>query len=251
MHYFQGVPSTKTLNHDEIHVWNVSLELPSADTTHYSSILSASERERASRFHFEKDHSQFIVGRGVLRVLIGHYLGENPSHIQFSYNTFGKPFLMSPVGNKPLIFNVSHSSGKALYAFSKEQPLGIDLERLRLIVGFESIAKRFFSPAEISMFSSLPEPSKRDAFFSWWTRKEAFIKVKGVGLSLGLDQFDVTLRPGEPARLLQTRYDRKDVRHWSLHDLDAGPGFKAALAVRSIQPQISFYSWCLSSAIPC
>ena len=233
-----------TLNRNDVHVWNVSLEVDSTDIAHLAKILSPDEQARVNRFHFEKDRTQFIISRGILRVLIGRYLGENPSHIQFAYNTFGKPLLMCSVDSDSLMFNVSHAGGKALYAFSKKQPLGIDLERIRLNIAFESIAKRFFSPVEITMFSSLQEPCKREAFFSWWTRKEAFIKAKGVGFSLGVDQFDVTLRPGEPARLIHTRYDERDVRHWSLHDIDAGSGFKAALAVRSTQPRISHYNWC-------
>lgn len=244
MHYFQVLPSTMTLNHNEVHVWSVSLEIPPADLTHYSRILSASERERASRFHFTKDRNQFIVAKGILRFLIGRYLGRDPSDIQFSHNTHGKPSLKCTVDSKSLSFNVSHSGGRALYALSEGLPVGIDLERIRFNLTFESIAKRFFSPAEVTVFCSLQKQYRAEAFFNCWTRKEAIIKAKGIGLFLGLGLFDVSLRPGEPARLLRTRYDEGDIRNWSLHDIDAGSEFKAALAVKSIQPQISCYSWC-------
>jgi 4'-phosphopantetheinyl transferase len=244
MDHFQSPSTIPTLNHDEVHVWYASLEMDYADIVDYSKTLSSDEKERIDRFYFAKDRNNFIRGRGILRVLLGRYLKKDPSCIQLSYNTYGKPSLKCPIEANSLNFNVSHSDEKILYAFSKGLPLGIDLEYIRLDLSFESIAKRFFSPLEATMFYSLPEAFKAEAFFNCWTRKEAFVKAKGGGLSLELDQFDVSLRPGEPARVLRTRYDERDNQDWSLHDIDVGSEFKAALAVKSIKPQISCYSWC-------
>jgi len=244
MDHFQSPSTIPALNHAVVHVWYASLEMDSADIVHYSKTLSSDEKERADRFHFEKDRNHFIIARCILRILLGRYLEKDSSCIQFSYNTYGKPSLKCPVDANPFNFNVSHSDKKVLYAFSKGLPLGIDLEYIRLDLAFESIAKRFFSPLEAAMFCSLPEPFKAEAFFNCWTRKEAFVKARGDGLSLELDQFDVSLRPGEPARLLRTGYDEEDIRDWSIHDIDAGKEFKATLAVKSTHPQISCYSWC-------
>jgi len=243
MQHFQLNLKIPALNANDIHVWHVSLKIDSNDIAHYRRTLSTDEKERAERFHFAKDCNRFIAARGMLRALLGCYLGKHPSCIQFSYNHHGKPFLKCFADNKSLGFNVSHSDEKALYAFSKGLPIGVDLERIRMDLSFEPIAIRFFSPSEAAMFCSLPEPARMEAFFNCWTRKEAFVKAKGNGLSLELDQFDVSLRPGEPASLLETRYDQDDLMNWSLHDIDAGKGFKAALAVETIHPQISWYNW--------
>lgn len=226
-----------------IHVWSAFLDADDAKIPGYASLLSPDEAERASRFHFEKDRNHFIVCRGLLRILLGSYSRQEPADIQFRYNEFGKPSMIAPDKTASTLFNLSHSRGKALLAFSKNIPLGIDLEGMRGNLDFASMAKRFFSPAEISAFFSLPEEFWQEAFFNCWTRKEAFLKAKEKGLSLGLDQFDVSLRPGEPARLLRTAYEESDARLWSLHDLNAGPGYKAALAAKSKKPDISYHHW--------
>jgi 4'-phosphopantetheinyl transferase len=228
---------------NEIHVWSAVMDAHINDVELYATLLSAGEKRRAARFHFEKDRTRFIVCRGILRILLGAYSRQEPTRVRFRYNKYGKPSMKAGDKKKAFFFNVSHSGGGALLAFSKTIPLGVDLEEMRSRPDFASMVQRFFSPAEAAEFLSLPEKVRPEAFFNCWTRKEAFIKGKEKGLSLGLDQFDVSMRPGEPARLLRTAYRESDVRDWSLFDVPVTGGFKAALAVKSKKAKISIFSW--------
>ncbi len=226
-----------------IHVWSASLEIKKKDIPVFRHLLTPDEKERAARFCFEKDQVNFITGRAILRTLLGRYTNQSPADVKFTYNSYGKPLLKKQVQSPPLNFNLSHSGGKVLYAFSRGIPLGIDLEKMKPDIDFAAIAPRFFSPGEVSSLFSLKKADRAEAFYAGWTRKEAFIKAMEMGLSLELDKFDVSLRPGEPARLIRTRFKNQNTRNWSLYDLKVSPGFKACLAVKSRNIVISYYLW--------
>lgn len=193
--------------------------------------LTADECQRAERYIFEKDRTHFVVARGLLRVLLGRYLRQDPQHLRFTYGPHGKPALATDTGGVALRFNVSHSHGLALYAITCGREVGVDVERIRPAVAQEKIAERFFSPREVTVLRALPTLLQAPAFFACWTRKEAYIKAKGDGLSLPLDQFDVSLAPGEPAALLHTTRDPQEAACWALQDLAPAPGYRAAVAV--------------------
>ena len=128
------------------------------------------ERQRAGRFHFEKDRGEFIVGRALLRTLLGRYGHREPSQLEFHYGASGKPRL---AGEDPsLRFNLSHSHGLALYAFSRGRELGIDVEQIRSNADAKKIAERFFSSQEVATLRALPAHEREKAFFDCWTRKE-------------------------------------------------------------------------------
>jgi 4'-phosphopantetheinyl transferase len=226
---------------DHVHVWRTSLDRPREDVGHLRGLLGAGERARADRFRFEIHRSRYIVGRGVLRVLLGRYLGVAPADVRFAYGAYDKPYLTSP---EPW-FNVSHSDATALYAFTNAAEVGIDVELDDADFARERIAERFFSPAEVAVLRSLPESEQARAFLTCWTRKEAFIKARGDGLSLPLDSFDVTLGPAAPAALLRAAWSSEEPGRWCLQDLsDRSAGYIAALAIRSkgvrvVQGQIS------------
>lgn len=212
----------------EVHVWRVALEWP-GDTAPLERLLATDERQRAARFHFDRDRRHFVIGRATLRALLGRYLGAPPEGLQLRYNAFGKPELAGATTGTPA-FNLSHAHGLALYAFGIGRALGVDIEYIRHDIEADQIAGHFFSPAERAALAQLPAAERRAAFFRCWTRKEAYIKAHGMGLSLPLDQFDVSLLPGEPARLLATRTDPADAARWSLCALEPGDGWAAALA---------------------
>jgi 4'-phosphopantetheinyl transferase len=230
------------LSGDEVHVWLASLDLEASRVKSLWRTLSADERERGLRFHFQRDREHFIVARGLLRVILGRYLNMKPSQIRFSYNRYGKPFLAGE-GGGALRFNVSHSHRLALYAMTSGREIGIDLEHIRRVLDINEIAERFFSPREVAMLLALPEPLWSEAFFNCWTRKEAYIKAKGEGLSLPLDQFDVSLAPGEPAALLYTSDDSQEASRWSLQELAPSPGYVAALVVEGHDWQLKCWQW--------
>lgn len=224
-------PETLELGSGEVHVWRATLDQPTPRVQSLRRILAADEQARADRFYFEKGRVRFIVARGLLRMILGRYLDREPSQLRFDYSPYGKPALASESGGETLRFNVSHSHGLALYAVTRGREIGIDVEYIRADVASEQIAERFFSSREVAVLRALPVEAQAEAFFNCWTRKEAYIKARGEGLSLPLDQFDVSLVPGEPAALLSTRPDPHEASRWSLQELTPGPGYVAALAV--------------------
>ena len=181
-----------------------SLDQTQSQIQSFLHTLAADEQARAERFHFERDREHFIVARGVLRAILGRYLNRAPERLSFCYGAHGKPALAGEAGADAIRFNVSHSHGVALYAVTRGREVGIDLERIRFDLAVLEIAERFFSRREVATLRTLPTEAQRQAFFRCWTRKEAYIKARGEGLSLPLDQFDVSLAPGEPAALLGT-----------------------------------------------
>jgi 4'-phosphopantetheinyl transferase len=207
------------------------LDVPEWQVRRLWQTLTADERQRAERFLFEKDRTHFVVSRGLLRVLLGGYLRQDPPHLRFTYGPHGKPALATHTGRAPLRFNVSHSHGLALYAVTRGREVGVDVERIRPEIAQEKIAERFFAPREVTVLRRLPPLLQTSAFFACWTRKEAYMKAKGDGLALPLDQFEVSLAPGEPAALLRTAWDPQEAAGWALQDLEPAPGYRAAVAV--------------------
>ena len=228
---WHSAPQTLLLHSDEVHVWRTALDVPESQGRNLWDTLTADECQRAERYIFERDRAHFVVARGLLRVLLGRYLRQEPQSLRFTYGPHGKPALATNTGGGALCFNVSHSHGLALYAVTRGRELGVDVESIRPEVVQEKIAEHFFSPHEVAVLRALPTPLQATAFFACWTRKEAYIKATGDGLALPLNQFDVSLAPGEPAALLGTAWDPKEAARWALQDLAPAPGYRAAVAV--------------------
>ncbi|MEP6743620.1 MAG: 4'-phosphopantetheinyl transferase superfamily protein [bacterium] len=216
------------LNADEVHLWQAALDDRPADI--FESFLSPDELTRAHRFHFIKDRNHFVVARGLLRNLLAAYHGVNSSELRFSYGAKGKPFLLLDTRTQ-INFNVSHSAGRAAFVFSRGRELGIDLEYVKDDFDDELIANRFFSRAEVLALRTVPAELRKQAFFNCWTRKEAYIKARGEGLSMPLDQFDVSLSPLEPVALLKNYREEREVSRWSMQAVPAPQGYVGALVV--------------------
>jgi 4'-phosphopantetheinyl transferase len=195
------------------------------------------------RFRFEQDRRRYLIGRGLLRTLLGRYLDIAPDQPRFDYTPSGKPYLAPGLARQPLEFNISHSGELVLIAVAAGRALGIDVEEIRGDIEVAAIATHFFSPNEQHALATLSGAARVDAFFDCWTRKEAYIKAKGDGLSLPLDQFDVSLMPGEGARLVETRPDPLEARRWCLAELDVGDGYKAALAAEGSGWMLRRWNW--------
>lgn len=222
-----------------LHIWRVPQNVSDAVLARYWPILAADEQARANRFHFARDKNRYVVARAVLRLLIGRYLSQPPEQISFTYSEYGKP----AIPGQRLQFNVSHSGGLAMMAFCLDAEVGIDVEKKRPLTDGEQIAERFFSASEVAVFKSLSDAQRNEAFFNCWTRKEAYIKAIGEGLSCPLDVFDVTLAPGEPARLLRIRGSAAAAAAWSLFSLEPAEGFGAAVAIPGQNWQLSYWDW--------
>jgi 4'-phosphopantetheinyl transferase len=235
---------------NEVHVWRAGLDRGAASIPGLWDVLSRDEREKAARFHFEADSHRFVLGRGVLRQVLARCLGRRAEELRFDYGSFGKPALAPGVAESPLQFNVSHSGDLVLIAIAVRRAVGIDVERIRTDIAVDRIAEHYFSPAERKSLAGLDAGLRHDAFHACWTRKEAYLKATGVGLSLPLDQFDVSLAPGEAARLVATRPDPAEAQRWVLLELDAGRNYKAAVAVEGEGVHLATWDWQTSPTTP-
>jgi 4'-phosphopantetheinyl transferase len=213
------------------HVWLSALDAPQVVFEEYSSYLSADEKERAARFRFEEHRKHYAVSRGLLRKLLAGYLNTEPGSFTFSYNRYGKP-LLDRIWPE-LSFNVSHSYGWALFGFGVGVELGVDIEKERPDFATMEIAERFFAPDEVEVLRCLPVAERASAFFHCWTRKEAFIKAHGMGLSMGLNKFAVAFAPEAPPALLRFELEPDATSQWSIVDLPVPQGYKGALAMKA------------------
>ena len=229
------------LPENEVHVWRRRLDVPSEQLKQLQGLLSEDEQSKAARFRFDRDRQHYTVARATLRILLGGYLSLEPRELRFCYNAFGKPELVSDLPENDLRFNLAHSHGLALMAFNRRRQIGIDVEWIRPDFATEEIARRFFAPAEVKALCALPKEARSRAFFNCWTRKEAFIKARGLGLSLQLSQFAVTLSPGENAALISAQDDAEAQNRWVLRELIAGEGYVAALAVEGHGWELKFF----------
>src|SRR5271163_175955 len=226
------------LREGEVHAWRVPLDRSEAELLRLRGTLSIEETVRADRFYFARDRDAFIAARGTLRQLLGRYLGCAPGEIAFDYGPYGKPHLRGAPPGLSLDFNVSHSHGLALMAFSLGRKLGIDVEFIRPAVASEEIAERFFSLQEVAELRSLPPAMRVAGFFLCWTRKEAYVKAIGDGLQIPLKSFDVSLTPSEPARL-----ESSDSERWTLCSLHPGTGFVGALVAEGKHWDLRCWDW--------
>jgi 4'-phosphopantetheinyl transferase len=240
-------PRNCSVAEDEVHVWRARVDGPPHVLQTLRAVLSPDEHEKADRFHFDIDRRRFGTGRGTLRMLLAQCLGTTPAMLQFATSAFGKPHLAGDFAGAPLQFNVSHSGDIVLIVLALRRALGIDVEHMRPDIEAVGIAERFFSATERRALATLDPTQQRDAFYACWTRKEAYIKATGDGLSLPLDQFDVTLLPGEPAQLVATRPDPAEAGRWTLMGLDVGDGYKAALAVEGAGFRLKTWDWSAGS----
>lgn len=217
-----------------MHVYAADLDTVDAD----GDVLSEDELERAARFRYDRDRRRFVAGRAVLRRLLAGYVDASPADISFEYGAYGKP----DVPQAPVSFNLSHSGSHALFAFGPRFELGVDVEVLEnALVDDLLVAKRFFSPREVEVLRAFAPSARPRAFLRCWTRKEAFVKARGDGLSLPLQDFDVSFAMGEPPALLRTAWSRDEPGEWTLEDVSSlfprvvsglFPRAVAALAIR-------------------
>lgn len=225
-------PEQPRLGPSDVHVWSMELPVAVEGATRLACCLSEDERARAARFASPLDRARFAVGRGLLRTILARYTGTEPSAIRLCTNRYGKPSLESrAVVSRALEFNFSRSDGIALCALARGRMLGVDVELERESPDLLEIAERFFSVREREMLRALPADQRCRAFYLCWSRKEAYIKARGLGMSLALDSFDVSLAPDQPAELLAERGEPRPCSAWTLHHLEPAHGYAAALVV--------------------
>ena len=229
---YTSLPASANPPATHIDVWCWRLDRPELSSSSACTLLSEDERQRAARFVFDVHRTRYIAAHVRLRLLLGDYLGCDPAALRFSTNRFGKPCLADgPEAEHGLTFNLSHTEDIAVLGVAEDLPLGIDVEALRPAP--LEIADHFFSHAEREELAKLERDARDIGFFQCWTRKEAFIKALGSGLSTPLDSFSVSLSPGIPACLRMVDGDPQEAARWQLVHLDPAPGHVGAIAARS------------------
>jgi 4'-phosphopantetheinyl transferase len=219
---------TAPFENDAIEVVVTRLDVGPEGVRASATLLSDAERQRASHFAFDRDRRRFTVARARLRRLLSARLGVRPESVELMYGAHGKPELARRLADSDLRFNVSHSDDVAVYAFARGREIGIDVEAIRVIRNADDIAAHFFSLRENESYRALDPRDKPLGFLNCWTRKEAFIKALGVGLYHPLDRFDVSLAPGEPAKILRVESTPGDHYGWRMESFSPAPGFVAA-----------------------
>jgi 4'-phosphopantetheinyl transferase len=231
------------LSAGDIHIWQIPLSGHELLLPSLRRLLSQDEIQRADRFYFDRDRQSFTVARAATRQVLGRYVNLSGETLAFSYGDKGKPELVQGAEGAPIKFNLSHSGEFALLAVTRGLCLGVDIERVNVDFAGEDIAERFFSRNEVAALRAIAAEARAESFFSCWTRKEAYIKALGEGLSAPLDSFDVAFGPGVPAALLSVRVSPNEIERWSLYDIVAPPGYKAALVAEGKQHRLRYLQW--------
>ena len=236
-------PVLPRLGDRDVHVWRSSLDLAAETRSMLERTLSRVELERASRFATDQLRDRWVVGRGILRTLLGSYLDQSPASLRFRYGEHEKPYLAGAMAEGEIHFNVSHSHSLALFAFARKREIGVDVEWIRDDLEQAEIASRFFSSTESAQLLELPAVEQIGRFFALWTCKEAFVKAQGGGISFGLSRFDVQLESGAETVPIVSNEEGESFSPWLAHRFDPGPGFAGALAVDDQTAEVSLWDW--------
>jgi 4'-phosphopantetheinyl transferase len=223
-------PQVPSLAIGSVHVWRVSTDPVIAAESHWR-VLSPAEQVRARRLRRPADQARFVLAHGALRAVLSAYQRVAPGDLAFETSELGKPALQRRARGGRLEFSLSHSGNLALIAVTRDRAVGVDVEQWNANTELAAVAERYFSPTECEALRALAGAPERllEGFYSAWTRKEAYLKATGHGVSRGLDHFDVSLAPGEPATLIADRKDHDAPARWTMHALAPGAGYSAAL----------------------
>lgn len=244
MSEWQLPPATCTITQPGLHVWRILLNQGERVIQLLGNALSPDEHARAERYYFARDRLKFIVARGALRDILARYTGARPAQIMFANGAHGKPAL----ADSPVHFNLAHSGDWALCAIAM-RPVGVDVEDMRRPVDdMDDVAQRFFAPLEWKRFLGLPAQAKPAAFFRCWTRKEAFIKAIGAGLSHPLHRFEVSFLDNAPARLVRIDGDAQAAHAWSLLNMPPDTNHAGAVAIQTLSAQAARWTWRMPDA---
>jgi 4'-phosphopantetheinyl transferase len=227
---------------DSIHLWHCALEKKIAPRLQERclKLLSPEEIARMDSFRFEKHRTQFLISHAFLRIVLSRYLGCSPASIAYSLNEYGKPFIRSGTEQAVISFNLSHTDGLACCAIAKEGDIGVDVECIERLGTWDEIAKHFFSAAELASIMTVEEDEARmERFCRIWILKEAFIKAKGMGLSLPLDLFEFSFPQDERIAISFSPEFEESPECWNFSLVDMTEGHRAAIAYKPLSSDIS------------
>jgi len=226
----------------DVHLWRATALPPPFDLSDDLNILSPDERARADRFRAVEDRARFVAARGALRRILARYTGERPEDLLFSYGRWGKPRLEPAARAKRIEFNVSHSGQIVLIAFAVGRRLGVDVERILPVAeNDERLSRSWLSEQELVEMSTTDASARTRRFYSLWTRKEAYLKARGEGLSLDPDR--VRIPCDQVGASFESAFESGAAARWSLRELEVGPGYAAALAVEGHDWRLSEWEY--------
>jgi 4'-phosphopantetheinyl transferase len=231
------------LDHAKVHLWLATIENDPSSTARMLALLPGDEQSRAAGYKHQGARLRFITARGLLRTVLARFTGSSPDSLLFSYSAKGKPFLPVPRAGNAIHFNIAHSGELVLCGITIGRRIGVDIETTAKRPDLMKIAHRYFAPAEVTELESLPMEQRIPAFFCCWTRKEAYLKAIGEGISYGLDCFEVSAHPDKPARLIRDCQNPDETTRWRLEDIDTGPGYRAAIAVEGGEWKLKTWKW--------
>ena len=236
-------PRNLQLTESKIHVWRADLRVSATIFSTLKETLSSDEVARARRFRFRRDHDRFITARGISRTLLGIYLNIEPDCIRFGYGRRGKPFVEGSSADKRISFNISHSGDLALFGFSRDREIGVDVERIRDDISDEEISERFFSAGECAVLRSKPPHLRTQEFFRFWTCKEAFIKAIGEGMHLQLNRFEVVIVDAEKPHFVRTMEESATDSRWYVGELALGPEYAGTVVSQGRAWECVCWDW--------
>ena len=236
--HFDDWRNCQLLRTNSCAIYAIDLAKPSLKLSFAWQLLSVVEKQRANAFTFTAHRDRYIQIHAILRQILAYHSQLAVEDINLSYNPFGKPEFSDDLACSEIKFNLSHSGNQALVAVSKEQKVGIDIERIDDNLEFMSIAQHSFTETECAQIISLPPQQQRDHFYRFWTCKESFIKAIGKGFNLPLKQFEIALESDSKAELINTHYQENDKENWQLCMLPCHPGYAAALTLSKQLPQL-------------
>jgi 4'-phosphopantetheinyl transferase len=231
------------LDHRAVHVWLVNLDVAAEYLNQFNRLLDRQELDRAHRFYFDRDRVAFVARRGVLRNILARYLKIQPGSIVYNESEYGKLSVVDQGAGKELYFNLSRSGNFALVAVNRMTEVGVDIEKIVSERADRGVAGRFFTRQEYKNLEALGRDKWDPGFFSCWTRKEAFIKAVGEGLSRPLDSFEVSVNPGAPPRLLKIDDSSTSRNSWSMAELPVVEGYQSALAIERPDIELKCWKW--------
>jgi len=236
-------PSSLSLEPGRIDLWRINLLQPEWVIDRCRRVLCSTELERFARFHFRRHRDRYVVRHGAVRCILAAYLCVPPPEVRFQAGGYGKPEIVDAKNHSKLKFNLSHSGDVALVAVTAGLRIGIDVERVRSDASCVGIAERYFCEGEIAKLKEFPADQQTEAFFDCWTRKEAYVKARGEGLSMPLDSFEVTFGARAPALVTVAAAKPDEIEFWGMYALQGIPGYKAAMVVEGRVHQIKYWDW--------
>lgn len=227
------------LDRGEVHLWRIRLADHQGRLTRFAGALVDEERLRAERFRFDRDRDLYVLSRGALRLLLAAYTGQRAENLEFRYGSQGKPSIHS----EEVQFNLSHSGGLCSVVFAREIRVGVDIEEKSRDASFLDLAERFFAPDERRALAKLSDQELRDAFYAVWTRKEAYIKALGEGVTHGLDNFSVTVEPDVERPTVMSDRDPRASETWSMISFEPESGFAGAMAIEGHGRRVTTFEY--------